>query len=168
MIDIPFMKILVLCFKFIRISILLRKQGPDLQLMGNLRILQKITKHWVWIFWIWSWTGSHISWLPRNVAGVRIVWTIDVLAALLLTYVGHHLSVCSIITRLGFKENLENVNNMNSAGADGGPRSWVWARLTLRTAPHWHQQKFVAHMFGRGGKQNFRRFWANFLFSKKN
>ena len=41
MIDIPFMKILVLCFKFMRISILLCKQGPDLQLIGNLRIYRR-------------------------------------------------------------------------------------------------------------------------------
>ena len=31
---------------------------------------------------------------------------------------------------------------MNSAHADGGPRSWVCARETLRSAPHRRERKF--------------------------
>ena len=42
--------------------------------------------------------------------------------------------------------------NLYSAGADGGPRSRVCAHLTLRSAPHVHQQKFLAHMSGGGVK----------------
>ena len=35
-----------------------------------------------------------------------------------------------------------------SAGADGGPRPWVCACFTLRSAPHQHQRKcFRAHAF---------------------
>ena len=37
--------------------------------------------------------------------------------------------------------------------ADGGPRSQVCARLTLRSAPHRQQQKMSAHMSGRRGGQ---------------
>ena len=33
-----------------------------------------------------------------------------------------------------------------SASADGGPRSWVRARETLRLAPHRHQEKFALHL----------------------
>ena len=41
-----------------------------------------------------------------------------------------------------------------SAGADGGPRSRVCARLTLRSAPHRHQRIFLAHVSGRRGQKN--------------
>ena len=50
------------------------------------------------------------------------------------------------------------LENKISAGADGGPRSWVYAHLTLCSAPHWHQQKFFSTHSERGGKK-----WINFL-----
>ena len=40
-----------------------------------------------------------------------------------------------------------------SAGDDGGPRFRVCKRLTLRSAPHRHRQKFSAHVSGRGVKE---------------
>jgi hypothetical protein len=42
------------------------------------------------------------------------------------------------------------LSGLNSTGADGGPRSGVSARLTLRSAPHGHQQK-VSGTHARGG-----------------
>ena len=36
------------------------------------------------------------------------------------------------------------------AGADGCPRSRICARLTLRSAPHQHQQKFFGARVWRG------------------
>ena len=39
------------------------------------------------------------------------------------------------------KEKSFRIDNRNSAGADGGPRSRVCACWTLRSAPHRHQQK---------------------------
>ena len=38
-------------------------------------------------------------------------------------------------------DNKDIKSKQISAGADGGPRSRVCARLTLRSAPHRHQQK---------------------------
>ena len=34
----------------------------------------------------------------------------------------------------------------NTASADGGPRSWVSTRLTLRSAPHWHLRYFFTNI----------------------
>ena len=42
-------------------------------------------------------------------------------------------------------------NKKNSAGADGGLRSRVCARLTLRSAPHQHQMIFFGARFWAGG-----------------
>ena len=48
----------------------------------------------------------------------------------------------------GMTLSLFNSRKVNSAGADGGPRSRVCACSTLRSAPHQHQRTFVAaHVF---------------------
>ena len=50
-----------------------------------------------------------------------------------------------------------------SAGADWGPRSWVCARLTLRSATHRHQRKFFsAHVWEVGSTKNL--FTPNLIF----
>ena len=44
------------------------------------------------------------------------------------------------------KEKSFRIDNRNSAGADGGPRSRACACWTLRSAPHRHQQKCLVHV----------------------
>ena len=66
----------------------------------------------------------------------------------------------------GYHDNLASVLYLNSAHADGGPRSRVCARETLRSAPHRCEQKFSSthviffltlktHTRGAGGSPNF-------------
>ena len=42
-----------------------------------------------------------------------------------------------------------------SAGADGGPRSWVFTRLTLRSDPHRHKRKFFGARVWGGPTMNY-------------
>jgi hypothetical protein len=48
---------------------------------------------------------------------------------------------------------LQEQIKKKSAGADGGSCPRVWARLTLRLAPHWHQQTFVSACVYEGGQK---------------
>ena len=52
----------------------------------------------------------------------------------------------SMITQIKKKvlNNMSFTYNLISASADGGPRSWVCARKTLRSDPHQHEPKFSA------------------------
>ena len=44
-------------------------------------------------------------------------------------------------------ETKKKNNHNNSAGANGGPRSQVCTRLTLRSAPHQHQRRFFGIIY---------------------
>ena len=54
----------------------------------------------------------------------------------------HYTSECPYLTN-------DKITKKNSAHADGGPRSRVCARETLRSAPHRHERKFSGTCFYR-------------------